>query len=494
METVMAKIELAGFNIDYDLINEIRNGGPVPEDLTPETISAAYARISRDPTSVGELRRISRTEVMKARKSNAMIVFGMGHHSVAEHAVFNFDVTGVSRLAIESLESHRLASYTEKSQRYIKLDDDFVIAPEIKQRGLSDAFKAYLQRTFSRYQKLVDALVEKGMDEKLAGEDARYVLPLAVPGQLGMTINARSLEHLIKRLAAHPLTEIQDLSTDFLRVAGPIAPSLIRFVEPGHYDLHRFEHAIDAGRKLASQAAVVGLHDRKQGGPMETGPDVPVRMIACDPEGDTFILATLLQGVLNRGLGPAVEWVRELSHQERAEVFEAVTKGLMIHDTMPREFEHANMTFEIILSAAAYGQFKRHRMASITTQSYDPALGVTVPISIVEAGLSGVMEEARLDAMRMADVLGGPSDPVSGYAWINANRRRCAMTVNLREFYHMSRLREDAHAQWDIRAVVSAMSVYAKRAFPVCGSLLGGKDMVEPTMRERNLKAGLGIE
>ncbi len=480
---VMAKIVLAGFNIDYEVLQDIRNGGGVPEFVTPETISAAYARISRDPTDVGELRRKSRNEVLKARQSNAAIVFGMGHHSVAEHAVFNFDITDVSRLAIEALESHRLASYTEKSQRYIKLDEDFVLPAEIEQAGAADPFREYMARSFFRYRKLVDALTSSGMDEKLAGEDARYVLPLAVTGQLGMTINARSLEHLIKRLASHPLSEVRELSTAFLDVAGPVAPSLIRFVEPGHYDLHRYEAAIEAARALPTIPA--------SDGPMETGPESTVRMIACDPEGDVFILATLVQGVINRGLGPAIEWVRGLSTEERMKVFESITAGMSIHDPMPREFEHAGMTFEIIMSAAAFGQAKRHRMASITTQPYDPSLGITIPKSVYAASLANFMIEAFDDAHRMVDLLGGPSSALAGYAWLNANRRRCVMTLNLREFYHMSRLREDGHAQWDIRDIASRMSRTVKRAFPVCGSLLGGKDMVRDAIRERNRKAGI---
>jgi len=63
---------------------------------TPESISAAYARISRSPEAVGILRKIARKEVGRARKSNRLIVFKMGHFSVAEHAVLNFDITGIS--------------------------------------------------------------------------------------------------------------------------------------------------------------------------------------------------------------------------------------------------------------------------------------------------------------------------------------------------------------------------------------------------------------
>jgi len=97
------------------------------EDLTPETLSAGYARISRDPRPVDEIRRDAAREVQRSRRSNQAIIFGMGHSSVAEHAVFNMDVIGISRLAVEELQRTRLASYTEKSQRYITLDGDYFV-------------------------------------------------------------------------------------------------------------------------------------------------------------------------------------------------------------------------------------------------------------------------------------------------------------------------------------------------------------------------------
>ena len=125
------KILLAGYNVDTEVIEELKKNSPAREDVTPETLSAAYARISRDPGSIDELRKASRQEVEKARKSNSAIIFKMGHHSVAEHAVFNFDLIGVSRLAVEFIEHFRLCSFTEKSQRYITLGDDHVIPKEI---------------------------------------------------------------------------------------------------------------------------------------------------------------------------------------------------------------------------------------------------------------------------------------------------------------------------------------------------------------------------
>ena len=124
---IPVKIVLAGYNVDAEVLEELKRRAPARDDVTPETLSAAYARISRDPRPADELRAAARREVEGARRSNRRIIFGMGHHSVAEHAVFNFDVIGVSRLAIEDLERFRLCSFTEKSQRYIKLGDDFVM-------------------------------------------------------------------------------------------------------------------------------------------------------------------------------------------------------------------------------------------------------------------------------------------------------------------------------------------------------------------------------
>ncbi|MGD0168621.1 MAG: FAD-dependent thymidylate synthase, partial [Smithella sp.] len=139
------KIFLAGYNLDYDLIRELKEKSGLQQDLTPETISAAYARISRSPKPVNELREIAREEVEKARSSNRNIVFEMGHSSVAEHAVFNIDVIGVSRLLVEEIEKFRLCSFTEKSQRYVLFNKDFVIPEEIRQSNLTELFKSTVQ-------------------------------------------------------------------------------------------------------------------------------------------------------------------------------------------------------------------------------------------------------------------------------------------------------------------------------------------------------------
>jgi thymidylate synthase ThyX len=154
----MMKILLAGYNIDYETIQDIEDALPELEELTPETIAAAYARISRNPKPVHELRAIARAEVEKARQSNRNIVFDMGHSSIAEHAVFNIDVLGVSRLLVEEIEKFRLCSYTEKSQRYVLLQDDFVIPREIQEAGLETLFTRMIREQNRCYHELYGRL------------------------------------------------------------------------------------------------------------------------------------------------------------------------------------------------------------------------------------------------------------------------------------------------------------------------------------------------
>ena len=154
------RVILAGYNIDSQVVSDIV-GGSERNDATPETISAASARISRDPKPVDELRSAARREVEQARRSNRKIIFGMGHHSVAEHAVFNFDIIGVSRLAIEEIEMFRLWSFTEKSQRYITLEDEYVIPSEIADSHLEKRYVDTVEAQNGLYHKVFSRLKER---------------------------------------------------------------------------------------------------------------------------------------------------------------------------------------------------------------------------------------------------------------------------------------------------------------------------------------------
>jgi flavin-dependent thymidylate synthase len=483
------KIILAGYNLDYETIQGIGNAKPELGELTPESIAAAYARISRNPRPVNELRHLARTEVDKARQSNRNIVFEMGHSSIAEHAVFNIDVLGVSRLLVEEIEKFRLCSYTEKSQRYVLMQDDFVIPEEIHQAGMEEHFVAMIreQNRFYHdlYGKLRPHVFEQNPDlaadpknrsllEGWAKEDARYIIALATETQLGMTLNARNLELMLRRLAAHPLAEAGLYSHMLYEATKNIAPSLIRYTDATDYDrLTR--------QALKEKAASLTADQQK---PELLPESESVVLCGATPRADERILATLIHSSSRLSMAQCLEIVDRMDAQNKEDLVKTALRRLRAHDPVLREFEQADLHFELVVSAGCFAQLKRHRMATLTCQDYDPALGVTIPPAVSAIG----MDKAFLDVIAKSEAvyerLWAKAPAAAPYILTNAHRKRVSLKVNARELYHMARLRADRHAQWDIRAVTVRMLALAKAAMPLTLMLAAGKDGFESLYQE----------
>jgi flavin-dependent thymidylate synthase len=477
------RILLAGYNVDADVIGEMTKNGPPREDATPETLSASYARISRDPRPIDELRRAAREEVGRARKSNRNIIFKMGHHSVAEHAVFNFDLIGVSRLAIEDIERFRLCSFTEKSQRYITLGEDFVVPVEIREAGLAGLFEAVVRRQNSLYHRLLRKLVphvfskhaeaagnpgNHSILEGWAKEDARYVVSLATQGQLGLTTNARNLELMIRRFAAAPLAELREINDRLYALAKAVAPSIILFTEAGDFDAR-------TRGEIGDEVAASGGGSRA-GRAGRLGTAAAVELVQSTPDADLGVLAALVQAAAGGSYKECLGRVRSMTAASRRKVMKAALRRMEFYDFPLREFEHADLTFDLVVSASCYAQLKRHRMATLTCQPYDPGLGVVVPPSIREIGAAPEFMEVIAATEEAHASLRKAVGPAADYVLTNAHRRRALLKTNARELYHISRLREDAAAQWDIRKMAARMSVLARKAMPLTCLMLGGKD------------------
>jgi flavin-dependent thymidylate synthase len=448
------KVILAGYNVDSSVIEDLKKTSRPRQDVTPETISASYARISRDPRPIDELRRAAREEVEKARKSNSTIIFKMGHHSIAEHAVFNFDVLGVSRLALEEIEKFRLCAYTEKSQRYQKLENDFVIPDEIRNSTLEKDFVDAIREQNRLYHEMVG----KGIEP----EDARYITSLATQGQVGQTINARNLEFLFRRFASHPLSEVRRLGKEMFKLVEPIAPSIILFSEANDYDQKTYPEI---------QKGLEGLRGQKKS---KKAKEVTLEFYT--KNADDVLIASLIHTSSDQSFNKCLKQANGMGQEEKKELVRTCSKYAEFYDRPQREFEYVDLTYSLVISAAGFGQLKRHRMASITTQSYDPSLGVTIPGSIKEAGMEAEFKHV-INITNKAHEKISAKDPLAAqYVLTNAHRRRVLIKVNARELYHISRLREDSHAQWDIRRISRQMTALAAEVMPITMLFIGGKD------------------
>ncbi len=490
------KVVLAGYNIDREVIDELKGHSPPRDDVTPETLSASYARISRDPRPADELRADARREVERARRSNQTIIFKMGHHSVAEHAVFNFDIIGVSRLALEEIERFRLCSYTEKSQRYIMLGDDFVTPEEVRKARLEKVFlkiiraqnalyhKLYVRlkpHLFNKYRDLARNPKNHPILEGWAKEDARYVVSLATEGQVGLTINARNLELLIRRFAAKKSAELQELNARICRLAREVAPSIILFTEASDFDARTYEEFGETARTLLEKTTT---RPRKKP-PAGPAGEETVSLAEATPEGDDRILAALLHTASSDSYARCLRKVRWMIPVQKKELVKSAFRRQEFYDFPLREFEYADLTFSMIISASCFAQFKRHRMATLTCQRYDPGLGITVPPTVEEVGAGPEFRRMIDQTEETYEVIQKKTGPEAGaYVLTNAHRRRVLLKVNVRELYHISRLREDLTAQWEIRQVAGRMSALARKEMPLSCLLLGGKDQYPSVYRK----------
>ena len=477
------EVILAGYNLDTQTIKTlIDNGSKIHP--TPETISAAYARISRDSRTIPELRKIAIKEVDKARKSNEKIIFDMGHSSIAEHVVFNIDVIGVSRYLVEEIEKNRLCSFTEKSQRYVLFDNDFVIPSEIEiKKNLKERYietiRLMQETYFQLYEKLRPYFFEKHKEmakdkenekviEGWAKEDARYIIALATQTQLGMTVNARSLERMIAKCASSKISEVREFSGKLYEVTSSIAPSVIKHTKPTDYYLKTTDEIKNEVSKYG------GCHHILE----------PVKLVYNTANGDDLILASLIHSNTDIDMENCLKRVREMKKEEKEEIFKKTFKHMKSYNPVLREFENANFIFELVISSSCFAQLKRHRLATITTKNYDPSLGTEIPQSIVDIGMKDDFIDVIKNVENMYKEISLENKSTAPYILTNAHKRKVLMNINVREMYHFARLREDAHAQWDIRYIAQEILKLAKEKMPLSLTLACGKDMFENCYKE----------
>ena len=111
-----------------------------------------------------------------------------GHLSILEHISFTFAISGVSRVLTHQLVRHRLASYSQQSQRYVKMKSDIVIPPSIlKDKGAEELFNGGINKIYEIYRDLINLGIPK--------EDARFILPNAAKTNIVMTMNYREILH-----------------------------------------------------------------------------------------------------------------------------------------------------------------------------------------------------------------------------------------------------------------------------------------------------------
>ncbi|PLX88971.1 MAG: thymidylate synthase (FAD) [Desulfuromonas sp.] len=191
----------------------------------PERVVAAAARLCYSDASIDALLDSD----ADARQAFLQKITSLGHLSVLEHVGFSFGVEGISRACSHQLVRHRLASYSQQSQRYVShkkrfsavTPDSIAAQPELNQR----------------YQQLLDEIHRfygEMLDADIPAEDARFMLPNAATTKIVVTMNGRELRHFFAlRCCRRAQWEIQEMAKQMLQRVKPIAPTLFAKAGPG---------------------------------------------------------------------------------------------------------------------------------------------------------------------------------------------------------------------------------------------------------------------
>jgi len=192
----------------------------------PEILAALSASTSFKEKGVS-LRKHKMTSE-KAKKILRRVI-SYGHHSVIEHASFTFSLEGVSRALTHQLVRHRLASYTQQSQRYVKITTDnndwYVIPPTYDTEEKRMKFKKRMKIMASWYQ--------EALKDGFPSEDARFYLPNATKSNIVVTMNARELLHFFKlRCCNRAQWELRAVATEMLKQVKKVAPVIFEKAGP----------------------------------------------------------------------------------------------------------------------------------------------------------------------------------------------------------------------------------------------------------------------
>jgi thymidylate synthase ThyX len=419
----------------------------------------------------------------KAARFHEKWVVGYGHSSVAEHAVAHIGIEKISRLASAELElANSFNSFTEYSQRYQRpARGDIYIPEELEQQPeLKADYLALQDKAYDTYEALMAGLIPylkqaipqnegesprayQSRVEKIAFEDARYVLTLATLTNLGMTGNGRALRDTLVALLTSEQAESRQLARDMEREISQVIPTLLKYVEPNAY-------VAEARRKLSNRFSTIQPTSQTIKGPH-------ARFTRLPEYRDALILLATQMLVTYGGLSydAAQTHAKTLPLVELEQLAQDALSDLRFFDNPLPELQHLHYQMELAISEANWHQLLRHnRRAHFSFGQPTVRLGYTTPPHVEAAGLAeryqSFIDEAEAVVQKLADW--NPS--IAQYAVTNAHHRQVTMTASLWELYHLINLRTSPEAQWDIRdtfqqlheqlqAAQPALARYAKR-------------------------------
>ncbi len=471
-------------------------------NLPPEVVAVLFAYVSRSPASfkdnllkliknkdldMGELITTFRDKGnefeearRKAKEFHEKWVVGYGHSSVAEHAFASIAIENVSILATKVIEDNRLASYTEKSTRYQVFDRNRYYKPSrLMNSDQGKRYEDFVNSLFDFYTENMPKMMEfvrskhpmpEGMSERLydsisnarACDVMRYALPAATLTNLGMTINARALEHAILKLLSHPLEEMNNIGTSMKEEVTKIIPTLVKYAD-------RNEYITETNQSMQYLSNNGHSDDQK-----------PVSLVEYDQEAENKLIASILYRYSEKPYEQIKKEVESMGTEEKAKVMDGFLGKMGKHDIPMRELEHVYYTFDILVDYGAFRDIQRHRMCTQTNQDLTTRLGYSIPKEMEETGLRDQYVELMEKAKETFEEISKEFPKEAQYLVPLAFKKRTLFTWNLRELFWFIRLRSGKEGHESYRKIACQVYDELERVHPLLAKYITVERMDGP--------------
>jgi thymidylate synthase ThyX len=426
------------------------------------------------PSSLEEAELAAAKE--KAREFHEKWVVGYGHASVAEHAAVHLAIEDVSIIATKIVEDMRLASYTEKSTRYVLFDGgQFFRVPRLMQSPYAVLYEDTVRFLLNTYVALVPKVVEhvkarvprRTTQGERTYETAcrakaydllRYLLPTSTLTNLGLTINARALEHLLTKLLSHPLEEVRQIAAAIKHEAEKVVPTLLKYARYNPY----LAETDQAMRQLGEELFAAG-------DPLETP---AVTLVRFPVDAEEQLAAAILYGYTAISWLQVVERVGKLGAEARRRIIDEYLQRQGAHDQPLRALEHLYYTFDIVLDYGAYRDIQRHRMATQTRQDLSTCHGYSMPDDLVAYGLGDIFHQCMARAADAYNRISEEFPLEAQYVLPLAYRIRVLFTWNLRELSHFIQLRSAKQGHPSYRRIAQQVYGEIERVHPALARYL----------------------
>lgn len=398
-------------------------------------------------------------------------VLGYGHSSIAEGAVIGMGLEGVSILATKVIEDNRLASFCEKSTRYVSFDNSsFYFDEDLKNSEFSSEIKETIDYLFDVYRELHEpvlnyikrcAPLQEGTPEaaweRACGarrfDSIRYILPAGTKTSLGWTVNARQLAHAISKLLSHNIKEMNDIGLKIKEEASKVLPSLLKFADKNSFFSETEKNMARVAQRINVEKDN-SIYER-------------VKLVDSSVNPENKIIASILYRWKNEPFKNVLDKVEKMSLVEKEFIFDAYMGSMGAFDHPLRELEHEDFTFDLIIDYGAFRDLQRHRICTQTNQLFTSDLGYDVPKDIIDSGVEDKYRKAMEKAKVLYEKIRVKYPLQAQYVLPLGFRKRYILTMNLREISHLIKIRTTPQAHESYRRIALRIYEIMKEKFPV---------------------------